>query len=433
MGAFRVVPSRSVAGRLTVPGDKSISHRALVLGAIAEGTTHIEGFLEGQDCLATLTAIERMGVTARRPAPGRVEVEGVGLTGLRAPDGPLDMGNAGTAMRLFMGLLAPQAFDSVLVGDDSLMQRPMERAARPLRVMGARIDTQGGRPPVRITGGCRLQGQRISTEVTSAQVKSAVLLAALYADGPTTVVEPSITRDHTERMLQSFGCDLTSRDGRTTLPPAARLTAARITVPADFSSAAFFIVAGCIAGSRPLTIEGVGVNPTRTGLLDLLSLMGADLRLINHRNYGAEPVADIEIRPAQLRGIDAPAHLVPLAIDELPAFFIAAACADGVTTVSGAAELRVKESDRIAAMARGLTGLGIHAEARPDGIRIEGGSLSAGVVDSLGDHRVAMSFAIAALRAAGPVEILDAANVATSFPGFAAAARSVGVAIEEHA
>ncbi len=431
MSEFHVDPSKGVAGRLTVPGDKSISHRALMLGAIADGTTHIEGFLESEDCLATLAALEHLGVTVHRPGPGRVEVVGMGLRGLRAPAAPLDMRNAGTAMRLFMGLLAPQAFESVLVGDESLMRRPMERAAQPLRAMGARIDTDGGRPPVRIGGGARLRGQRLPTEVASAQVKSALLLAGLYAEGSTTVIEPAPTRDHTERMLEGFGCELASRGGRTTLQPPPRLQATRIVVPGDFSSAAFFIVAGCIAGAGPLVIEGVGVNPTRTGLLELLSLMGADLRLINHRNCGAEPVADIEVRPAPLQGIDAPARLVPLAIDELPAFFVAAACASGVTTVSGAAELRVKESDRIAAMARGLAALGIRAEPRPDGIRIEGGRLTSGVVESLGDHRVAMSFAVAALRAAGPVEIRDVANVATSFPGFAKTARRVGLAIEE--
>ena len=402
-----------------------------MLGAIATGTTRIEGFLEGEDCLATLVAIERMGVAVRRPGPGRVEIDGVGLHGLRASATPLDMGNAGTAMRLFMGLLAPQAFDSVLVGDESLMRRPMERAAVPLRALGARIETDGGRPPVRIAGGARLTGRRVITEVASAQVKSAVLLAGLYADGPTTVMEPAITRDHTERMLQAFGCEVTSRNGSAALTPPARLVATDVAVPGDFSSAAFFIVAACIAGTGSLMVEGVGVNPTRTGLLELLSLMGADIRLVNHRCYGAEPVADIDVRPSPLRGIEVPARLVPLAIDELPAFFVAAACAEGVTTVTGAAELRVKESDRIAAMANGLTALGVRAQPRADGIRIEGGALRGGLIDSLGDHRVAMSFAVAALRASGPVVIEDIANVATSFPGFAAAARSIGLTVDE--
>jgi 3-phosphoshikimate 1-carboxyvinyltransferase len=431
MNRFHVVPSRILAGRLRVPGDKSISHRALMLGAIAEGTTRVEGFLESEDCLATLRALESLGVAFRRPGPLRVEVSGTGLRGLRAPAAPLEMGNAGTAMRLFMGLLSPQEFDSVLVGDTSLMRRPMERAATPLRTMGARIATDAGRPPVRITGGRRLQGRRLATEVASAQVKSAVLLAGLYAEGSTTVTEPAVTRDHTERMLRSFGCEVTSRGTRTTLHAPSRLQATRVLVPGDFSSAAFFIVASCIAGSGPLVIEGVGVNPTRTGLLELLSLMGADLRLVNHRNHGAEPVADIEIQPATLHGIEVPERLVPLAIDELPAFFVAAACAGGVTTVTGAAELRVKESDRIATMARGLAALGVRVEPRPDGIRIEGGRLTGGRVESDGDHRIAMSLCMAALRASGPVEIDEVANVATSFPGFAATARSVGLAIEE--
>jgi 3-phosphoshikimate 1-carboxyvinyltransferase len=430
MSRFTVSPSQRVGGRLTVPGDKSISHRALILGAIADGTTCIEGFLESEDCLATLAAIQNMGVVVRRPGPGRVEVDGVGLAGLRAPARPLDMGNAGTAMRLFMGLLAPQPFDSVLVGDDSLMRRPMERAARPLRAMGARISTDGGRPPVRVGSGAQLRGQRVETEVASAQVKSALLLAGLYADGPTTVIEPAVTRDHTERMLRSFGCEIASRGGRSTLHPPGRLIATPVVVPADFSSAAFFVVAGCIAGAGPLLIEGVGVNPTRTGLLELLSLMGADLRLINHRNSGAEPVADVEVRPSQLCGIDVPPRLVPLAIDELPVVFVAAACARGTTTVSGASELRVKESDRILTMAKGLVALGIRAEPYPDGIRIDGGPVTGGVVESGGDHRVAMSFAVAALRASGPVEIGDVANVATSFPGFAGTARSVGFPIK---
>ncbi len=431
MSSYRVVPSQGVAGSLAVPGDKSISHRALMLGSIATGVTEVEGFLEGEDCLASLRALEQMGVVVRRPAPGRVEIEGAGLRGLRAPSSALDVGNAGTAMRLLMGLLAPQAFDSVLVGDASLMRRPMERAAQPLRAMGARIETTCGRPPVRIVGGTQLAGGRHATVVASAQVKSALLLAGLYARGETTVVEPAVTRDHTERMLQGFGCDVRSRNGVTVLRPPRQLEAARVVVPGDFSSAAFFIVAGCIAATAPLLVQGVGINPTRTGLLELLSRMGADLRLIHHRCNGAEPVADVEVRPSQLRGIRAPERLVPLAIDELPAFFVAAACASGETVVTGAAELRLKETDRIAVMARGLAALGIAAEVRDDGLRIEGGRFQGGVVDSAGDHRVAMSFAIAALRAEAPVEIRDVANVATSFPGFATLARSVGLDIEE--
>jgi len=309
----------------------------------------------------------------------------------------------------------------------------MERVAKPLREMGARIETAEGRPPVRITGGTQLHGIRYAMPVASAQVKSAILLAGLYADGETTVEEPAVTRDHTERMLQTFGCEVVARGGIATVRPPARLEGARISVPGDFSSAAFFVVAACIGAHEPFTIRGVGVNPTRTGLLEMLALMGADLRLVNHRTCGAEPVADIEVRPAPLRGIRVPQRLVPLAIDEFPAFFIAAACAEGETVVTGAEELRVKESDRIAVMARGLEALGVRNEVLRDGLRIEGGPIGGGVIESAGDHRIAMSFAMASLRASAPIEIRETANVATSFPGFAALARSVGLVLEERA
>ena len=431
MARYVVEPGSALAGPIRVPGDKSISHRALMFGALASGTTRVTGFLEGEDCLSTLKAVARLGVTVERPAPGEVRIEGVGLRGLRAPDGVLDMGNAGTAMRLFMGLLSAQPFDSELVGDASLMRRPMERVAKPLRTMGARIETQDGRPPVRIAGGAALHGIHYDMPVASAQVKSAVMLAGLYADGETTVVEPAVTRDHTERMMQSFGAEVIARGGTVTVRPAAALAAADIAVPGDFSSAAFFIVAACIAAREPVVIEGVGVNPTRTGLLEMLALMGADLRLVNHRTAGAEPVADIEVRPARLRGVRVPERLVPLAIDEFPAFFVAAACAEGETLVTGAEELRVKESDRIAVMARGLGAVGVRHEVLPDGLRIEGGQIGGGVVDSHGDHRVAMSFAVASLRASAPIEILDVANVATSFPGFAELARGAGIRLRE--
>jgi 3-phosphoshikimate 1-carboxyvinyltransferase len=431
MSEFVVEPCAGIAGQVRVPGDKSISHRALMLGAIAAGTTQVEGFLEGEDCLATLRAVASLGVNVQRPAPGEVVIEGVGLRGLGRPRSVLDMGNAGTAMRLFMGLLSAQGFDSELIGDESLMRRPMERVAKPLRAMGAQIDTQDGRPPVRIRGGAALRGLRYEMPMASAQVKSAVLLAGLYAEGETTVVEPAVTRDHTERMLQSFGANVVARGGSATVLPAAQLEATRISIPGDFSSAAFFIVAACIGAREPFVIEGVGVNPTRTGLLEMLALMGADLRLVNHRSAGAEPVADIEVRPARLRGIRVPERLVPLAIDEFPAFFIAAACADGETVVTGAEELRVKESDRIAVMARGLDALGVPNEVRADGLNIEGGPFGGGVVESHGDHRVAMSFAVASLRASAPIEIRDVANVGTSFPGFATTARAVGLRLTE--
>ena len=430
MGRYRVEPVERVAGSITVPGDKSISHRAVMFGALAQGRTHVRGFLEGEDCLATIRIVEHLGARVERPAANEVLVDGVGLRGLRAPAAPLDMGNAGTAMRLFMGLLSAQPFDSTLVGDASLMRRPMERAARPLRGMGALIDTEDGRPPVRIRGGARLHGIRYEMPVASAQVKSAVLLAGLYAEGATTVLEPAVTRDHSERMLQSFGVEVRARDGEVSLSPPAALQGTALQVPGDISSAAFFLVAGCLGAREAFTIRDVGVNPTRTGIFELLALMGADLRLIHHRSWGREPVADIEVRPSQLRGVRVPERLVPLAIDEFPAFFVAAACAEGETLVTGAEELRVKESDRIAAMARGFEVLGVEHEVMPDGMRILGGRpFRGGTIDSRGDHRVAMAFAVASLRATAPIEILDTANVATSFPGFEVVANSVGLRI----
>ena len=302
MTAYVVDPADRVAGEITVPGDKSVSHRAVMFGALAEGRTRVTGFLEGEDCLSTMQAVAHLGVHVERPGPGEVIVDGVGLQGLHAPTATLDMGNAGTAMRLFMGLLSAQPFDSELIGDASLMRRPMERVAKPLRAMGARIETHDGKPPVRIHGGQPLQGIRYEMPVASAQVKSAVLLAGLYATGETAVVEPGVTRDHTERMLQSFGCEVRARDGVVTLAAPKSLQASDIRVPGDISSAAFFLVAACLGAREPFTIRDVGVNPTRTGILEMLALMGADLRLINHRNFGREPVADIEVRPSQLKG-----------------------------------------------------------------------------------------------------------------------------------
>jgi 3-phosphoshikimate 1-carboxyvinyltransferase len=418
-----------VGGRISVPGDKSISHRAMMLGGLATGTTRVTGFLDSEDCLATLGAMRAMGVAIDRPGPREVVVHGVGLRGLKAPAGALDMGNAGTAMRLFTGLLAGQAFDSELVGDSSLMRRPMERVAVPLRRMGASIATHDGRPPVRIAGGQPLAGIDWRLEVASAQVKSAILLAGLYASGVTTVTEPAVTRDHTERMLRAFGVPVESR-GLTASLVAAPLRAADVSVPGDFSSAAFFMVAALVTGRAPLTIENVGVNPTRTGLLDILRLMGARIDVTAERLAGDEPVADLVVHPGPLRGIAVPPALVPLAIDEFPVLFVAAALAEGETLVTGAAELRVKESDRIAVMAEGLRALGADAEALPDGMRIRGGRLGGGRVDSHGDHRIAMSFAVAATRAAGDVRIDDVANVATSFPGFLDVAGAAGLDVQ---
>lgn len=428
--AWRVEPARRVAGELRVPGDKSISHRALMLGGIAEGRTEVEGFLASEDCLATLSALRALGVRAERPEATRVIVHGAGLRGLTGAAQPLDMGNAGTAMRLFMGLLAPRSFDSVLIGDRSLMRRPMERAAAPLRQMGAEIRTHDGLPPVEIRGGRTLCGIDYAMPVASAQVKSAVLLAGLLAEGQTRITEPAPTRDHTERMLGGFGVRLERSGATVTLEGRQRLQAARIEVPGDFSSAAFFLVAGCLAGRPRLTLRRVGVNPTRTGLIEILRAMGADIRVRPCAGGGAEPMADIEVRASALRGIEVPERLVPLAIDEFPVFFVAAAGATGESLVRGAAELRVKESDRLAVMAEGLTQLGVAHELLPDGLRIRGrGRLGGGTIDSHGDHRVAMSFAIASLCAEEPIVVRDTANVATSFPGFVELAREAGLGI----
>ncbi len=433
--SWRVAPARRVAGEVRVPGDKSVSHRGLMLGGLANGVTEIDGFLASEDCLATLAALKALGVSIERPAPTRVRVQGVGLHGLRAAAAPLDMGNAGTAMRLFMGLLAWRPFDSTLVGDSSLMKRPMERAATPLRAMGAVIETQGGKPPVVLRGGHALHGIDFAMPVASAQVKSAVLLAGLGAEGTTTVTEPAPTRDHTERMLGGFGVQIERRGATVSLRGGQTLTAARVAVPADFSSAAFFLVAGLLGEGPGLTLRRVGINPTRTGLLEMLRAMGGDIRVTPLDEGGAEPLADIEVRPSELRGIEVDEALVPLAIDEFPVFFIAAACARGVTVVRGAGELRVKESDRLAVMSEGLGQMGVEHELLADGMRIlgrpEGAAFTGGSIDSHGDHRIAMSFAVASLRAGGPIEIGDTANVATSFPGFAALARGIGLGLEE--
>ncbi len=419
-----------MCGEARVPGDKSISHRAIMLGALAEGTTRVSGFLEGEDALATLTAFRDLGVEIERPGESEVRVHGVGLRGLKAPQGPLDLGNAGTGMRLMCGLLAGQAFDSELTGDASLCSRPMGRVIDPLRLMGAKIASEeGGRPPLRISGGRQLHGIHYDLPMASAQVKSCVLLAGLYSQGVTSVTEPAPTRDHTERMLRGFGYEIGSDNGVISLTGGGKLHAADIEVPADISSATFFLVAASIAPGSDLLLTHVGINPTRIGVLNILELMGADITLKNRREVGGEPVADLHVRYAPLHGIEIPEEQVPLAIDEFPALFIAAACAQGRTVLRGAKELRVKESDRIAAMAEGLTTLGIDNEILDDGIIIEGGTLGSGVIRTFHDHRIAMSFAVAALRAQGEIRVLDCDHVATSFPGFDALARGLGLQI----
>ncbi|NQD91836.1 bifunctional prephenate dehydrogenase/3-phosphoshikimate 1-carboxyvinyltransferase [Pseudomonas sp. CrR25] len=429
---FLANPGGKLSGRIRVPGDKSISHRSIMLGSLAEGTTEVEGFLEGEDALATLQAFRDMGVVIEGPHHGRVTIHGVGLHGLQAPPGPIYLGNSGTSMRLLAGLLAAQAFDTTLTGDASLSKRPMNRVAKPLREMGAVIETgTEGRPPLTIRGGQRLTGMSYEMPMASAQVKSCMLLAGLYAAGETSVTEPAPTRDHTERMLRGFGYPVAVDGSTASVESGHKLTATHIEVPADISSAAFFLVAGSIAEGSELLLEHVGINPTRTGVIDILKLMGGDISLENQREVGGEPVADIRVRSAKLKGIDIPEDLVPLAIDEFPVLFVAAACAEGRTVLRGAEELRVKESDRIQVMADGLLALGVKAEPTPDGIVIDGGAIGGGEVYSHGDHRIAMSFSVASLRASAPIRIHDCANVATSFPNFLGLAAQVGIRVAE--
>ena len=419
-------------GRLRVPGDKSISHRSIMLGAIAEGETEISGFLEGADALATLAAFRDMGVQIQGPVRGEVRVRGVGLHGLQTPEFPLDMGNSGTSMRLLAGLLAGQSFPVTLIGDDSLSRRPMRRVTEPLVLMGAHIGTSAqGTAPLALEPADGLRGIDYAMSVASAQVKSSLLLAGLYAEGETCVTEPAPTRDHTERMLSAFGYPVRRTGNRVCLAGGGRLQGCRIQIPADISSAAFFLVGASIAPGSDLTLQGVGINPTRVGVINILESMGADIELMNRRTAGGEPVADLRVRGADLKGIVIPVDQVPLAIDEFPALFIAAACAAGETLLRGAEELRVKESDRIQVMADGLRVLGVRVEPLVDGIRIQGGAMGPGTVEAHGDHRIAMAFAIAGLRAAGPVEVRDCANVETSFPGFASLAAGVGLPIRE--
>jgi len=419
---------RPLQGSLVIPGDKSVSHRAVMFAALADGTSTIDGFLEGEDTRATARIFSQMGARMETPSPSRRVVHGVGIDGLQAPDGQLDCGNAGTGMRLIAGVLAGQAFDSVLVGDESLSRRPMRRVTGPLAQMGARIDTQDdGTPPLHVHGGQPLKGIDFASPVASAQVKSAVLLAGLYAEGETSVVEPHPTRDYTERMLAAFGVEITYSPGKARLRGGQRLRATDIAVPADFSSAAFFLVAASVIPGSTLTLRQVGLNPRRTGLLAALRLMGADIREENHAEQGGEAVADLVVRHAPLHGAEIPEALVPDMIDEFPALFVAAAAAEGQTVVTGAAELRVKESDRLAAMATGLRTLGVQVDETEDGATIHGGAvLGSGTIESHGDHRIAMAFAIAGQLTDGEVRINDVANVATSFPGFDSLAGGAG-------
>ncbi len=428
---FKVTPSKLRDARVTVPGDKSVSHRALMLGSIAEGRTEVSGFLDGDDCLATAAAMRSLGVKIEQPNPTELLIEGVGLHGLRASAADIDLGNSGTAMRLMAGLLSGQSFGSVLTGDASLTGRPMGRIIKPLTQMGAAIESDcDGTPPLQISGGLQLRGIHYDLPMASAQVKSAVLLAGLYAEGTTSVTEPAVTRDHTERMLGAMGVKVSSEGKRIALEGGQSLRGTQVKVPADLSSATFIILGTLLSQDAEILIENVGVNPTRTGVIDILRAMGADISLENPQLLGKEPVADIRVRASQLQGGPVDPALVSLAIDEFPALFVAAASASGKTTFSGIGELRVKESDRIAAMADGMRRLGIQVDESADGAVVHGGRFTGGEVESFHDHRVAMSLAMAATIADDEVMIRDVDNVDTSFPGFCDRMAAIGGEIE---
>lgn len=428
---YHIQAGGKLRGRIRVPGDKSISHRALLLAAIANGNTCIDGFLHGEDTLATLAALRSMGVEIEQTGQ-TVNVHGAGLHGLAAPAEPLDLGNSGTSARLLAGLLAGQSFNSTIVGDASLMRRPMHRVVEPLQLMNADVQcSETGTLPLSIHGGRQLHAIEYTMPVGSAQLKSCLLLAGLYADGITRIHEPVITRDHTERMLQHFGCAVEKHMNTINLRGGQEILAADVTIPADISSAAFFMVGASIAEGSDILLENVGINPTRDAVIHILKAMGADIELIDQRTESGEPVADVRVRSAALHGITVPLTQVALAIDEFPAIMVAAACAVGKTMLRGAEELRVKESDRIESIAAGLQALGIQVTTFADGMEVTGGPISGGCVDSFTDHRIAMAFAMAALRAEKSVTVRDCANVNTSFPGFVDLSRSAGLSLEQ--
>ncbi|MGH7394217.1 MAG: 3-phosphoshikimate 1-carboxyvinyltransferase [Candidatus Methylomirabilales bacterium] len=425
-------PAPPLIGRLRVPGDKSITHRAILLGALADGTTEIRGYLTGDDCWRTAAICRALGVEVEGWGGAALRVHGKGLRGLREAEGVLDAGNSGTSLRLFSGVLAAQPFLSILTGDASLCRRPMGRIIQPLRQMGASFQGRAGDryPPLAIRGG-PLRGIRHESPVASAQVKSALLLAGLYAEGPTTVVEPAPSRDHTERMLRGFGHPVEVAGCTVTVAPARSLAAVPVEVPGDFSSAAFFLVAACLVPGSRLTVAGVGLNPTRTGLLEVLRAMGAAIEVQGSREVCGEPVGDLLVAAGPLRGVSVGGALIPRLIDEIPILAVAAAAAAGETEIRDAGELRVKESDRIAALAAELGRLGADVAERPDGLTIRGGRPLAGTsCASRGDHRVAMALAIAALVARGGTRIADSACIRTSFPDFVPLLRTVAPAAD---
>ena len=434
MASFVTSHSKSLSGSIRVPGDKSISHRSIMLGSIATGTTRVSGFLQGEDSLATLNAFKEMGVSIERKGSD-VIIQGVGMHGLKMPTNSLNLGNSGTSIRLMSGLLSAQSFNSELCGDKSLSKRPMGRVIEPLRQMGADISGPNSMPPLSINGGKTLSAIEYTLPVASAQIKSCILLAGLYSKGSTTVIENGISRDHTERMLRGFGYEVQTSPNKISIEGGGSLKACKIEVPSDISSAAFFMVAACISDDADIVLEAVNINPTRTGVIDILKLMGGNIELLNERIDAGELIADIRVRSSNLKGIQIPKKLVPLAIDEFPAIFIAASCADGETLLRGAKELRVKESDRIQVMADGLTSLGIINHVLEDGIRIVGGKFKeqTAPIESHHDHRISMAFAIASVSSDSDIKIEGVDNVKTSFPNFVALANSIGMSITETA
>lgn len=430
---FTSSKAESLTGDIRVPGDKSISHRSIMFGSLANGTTNVTGFLMGNDNLATLNAFRAMGVEIEGPNDGKVTIHGVGMNGLKQPSGALDMGNSGTSIRLISGIVAGQSFPVELFGDRSLSKRPMGRVINPLAEMGAVFESNDGKPPVKsvVSEGKKLNGIHYVMPMASAQVKSCVLLAGLFAEGETSVVEPAPTRDHTERMLKAFGYDVQVDGSKVTLQGGGKLTATDIDVPSDISSATFFMVAALIAPNADLTIRHVGMNPTRVGSINILRKMGGDITLLNEREVGGEPVADIRVRSSELVGIDVDESDIPLAIDEFPVIFVAAANAKGTTRLRNAEELRVKESDRIQVMADGLTALGVNNTVVEDGIDIIGGEYHGGVVESHDDHRIGMSFSVAGIRSTSPITIKNCETVATSFPNFVELATQVGMQVSK--
>ena len=432
MSDFLVSPCNSLSGVITIPGDKSISHRAIMMGSIANGVTKVSGFLEGNDSLATLKSFQKMGVDIDQSG-SKLTIKGLGMHGLKAPTKPLNLGNSGTSIRLMSGLLSAQSFDSELCGDESLSKRPMDRIIDPLRQMGAKIYGVNSKPPLSISGNQPLKAITYELPIASAQIKSCLLLAGLYAEGETCIVENVTTRDHTERMLRGFGYQVTCSDNCITLDGGGELEACDIDIPSDISSAAFFMVAASIAKNADLTLKAININPTRTGIIEILKLMGADITLNNETEMAGEKTADIQVRSADLKGIEIPNELVPLAIDEFPVLFIAASCAEGETLLTGAKELRVKESDRIQVMADGLKILGIKTEVLDDGIHIQGGQFSkpSTPIKSHHDHRVSMSFAVASAACNFDIKIEGVDNVKTSFPNFVELANTIGANIKE--